>query len=1525
MTPGFIRLWRGTESLDLQKSNNARADTYTTDWTHLAFTIARESGEVGFYVDGDLLDFGTALISTEQLGGESLSISYTNLEWGAPWDAPDDESAAQYYGKNQIATVVSINDACDESVIQDLEIDEKTIVLLKHSGECSDYDQGRNMANAGAWMIMFEELVVLDGGDENTGSEDGGSAAQPDEALQPLLAVPVLSISPADFTAMVANGSASVTRTRTAQRPGTPISTTVESNGVLALGQEPDAPWGDFDEFQSANGVVDEYRVWNTVRSPVQIKENYRRTIQEDDPAYGDLAVYWKFDEAASLNKDSKLITLDSSADGNNSGLLGRLPTVENQLQYVTERGKLPPTSPDRIITTSSPLVGIGQEHVVPVVPGDDTILELKSFDPDGDDLSTSIISIPTVGTLHPIDGDGQAGADRLASGDAVIDQERTESKRIVYRAPANFASEQTFDFAVSDGGEAIQATIRLVPHVMFQPSSKTETINEDKLVAFSLAQPSQYDQRNMVVEITSLPTKGQLYQAQFNPDSYPTWTSLATFLNEYGEMEAITSEGDVLNTDRGIVMFLPDKDEHSSGPDDVYAEFSYRFVDRSGLKSDAATVSIIVNAVNDAPVGLAGEATVDTTSEVVIALESTDVDGEAAESFAERPYSKVVNFPLGGQIFQYKEDAVEGSNRGAYMDAAVTAVPQTFSWASRVVRYSSQFSLCGSDCFTWKNPLCSSSDVLSGGREDGTCSETSWHASNILGGPNFYPGYADAKLGWDLSSENAGNEWIELEYPFAVYVSAFELYETFKPGSLWKISTTEKYGDNTDQHCSGLEIDDVPKCSEDTEWSVLWQKPQESVGSTGDSATIFAPPLCPSTKRTRIIRLDLDTARASGWNNFDAAKVTGSLEAPPGLLDDSSNRLVYVPLDGVHGQDKLYFTASDCLDVGDTTEFVISITAPKEGSFSSSSFLTREVPLADASAGEVVNHSLDLTDIIQEIQKKTKSQNIVLTGTIFHTEALGVGAGEIYDAISLENPAIEMQLGIKTTKPSRVELWLEDSDSGLTFRVNLLVRIFIACDNGSIDDSRGVCVCATLRWGSSDCSVEKVENRNELPTAIKAVGYTMFGILFLLIVTASYFVYHYREYGPVKVSQPIFLFMLLGGCLLCTLTIILLQIEGSDLACALRPWFWSLGFSVIFGSLWAKIMRVYQIFRNGRHMRRKVVSVTEVMRPVIFLLGVNTIILSVWTALDPMKWTRVVTLEDGYGYVLNSYGMCASANDMPYLLSLGIINAIVLIVALVLSYKARNIPSDFQEGKYISLAVFSCIEIYFIGTPVVIIVGSSNPAISSFVQSAVVFLTTLAVLLLIFGPQVYNVFFRDKEEESRSKYSVASSASRYAHGSTHYGAGSTYHPSQVEVMRARLSQASSHEHESDTGCRRLSNDSGVASRRQSNESCTGKRRSSSTTVNSREGRADIEKGEVAQGTKRVSFGPLDKKSASAASAASEAVSSNSVVVEDVTPETAPDSTLSGDGAGTSSSEKGVDSAKDKVAQTTDVAEKEEV
>ena len=87
--------------------------------------------------------------------------------------------------------------------------------------------------------------------------------------------------------------------------------------------------------------------------------------------------------------------------------------------------------------------------------------------------------------------------------------------------------------------------------------------------------------------------------------------------------------------------------------------------------------------------------------------------------------------------------------------------------------------------------------------------------------------------------------------------------------------------------------------------------------------------------------------------------------------------------------------------------------------------------------------------------------------------------------------------------------------------------------------NTEGKCVCVSMKWTGDDCSIEVLENRNLIPTNIKALAYSMFGFNMLLIVICGWWLYWKRESAQVKFSQPFFLNLVLFGCSVSSSTII--------------------------------------------------------------------------------------------------------------------------------------------------------------------------------------------------------------------------------------------------------------------------------------------------------------------------------------------------------------------------------------------------
>ena len=440
---------------------------------------------------------------------------------------------------------------------------------------------------------------------------------------------------------------------------------------------------------------------------------------------------------------------------------------------------------------------------VVPIVDGANVVVMLAA-DTDNDTLTLSIAALPTSGFLSSASSGTSLSLSQVFS----LEAEPSGSiytQQVLY-TPTDYASwtGDSFRYIVTDGGVPSEALVELVRYVMPLPPNVNAAFDEDTLSYIVLAKPGVTSQgkrnANFRVLITSLPTAGTLYQACFTPNGDNSYTALCA-PGDGNALTPIISPNSLVEDGRGIVMFLPDPDASGSH----FATFTYMFVDPDDgtLASSEANVSISINSVNDAPVGEALAATIFNISQpTTITLPAEDADEDRTKplayspGFAPHPFARVTTFPRGGRLYQVNPDGSSGD----LLDATVlnvtslrilifmrlrkhtkasrfssdcrlsvsrfdsSQVPEVSQWVEGIVRYSSQFSRCnGGACFVWsgaEDTGCNQADVhttstcrgnscavafgktLSWG--DSSCTDSAWHATQLVGEPNFYPGYAD-------------------------------------------------------------------------------------------------------------------------------------------------------------------------------------------------------------------------------------------------------------------------------------------------------------------------------------------------------------------------------------------------------------------------------------------------------------------------------------------------------------------------------------------------------------------------------------------------------------------------------------------------------------------------------------------------------------------------------------------------------------------------------------------------------------
>lgn len=94
----------------------------------------------------------------------------------------------------------------------------------------------------------------------------------------------------------------------------------LQPNGALMLGGEQDCFAGCTDPHQGFYGMMDEVRIWKTVRTQQEIIQNMRLTGGQLD-GHPDCVAYWKFDDPGTKSFEMNGIVRDSSGKGNDLDL----------------------------------------------------------------------------------------------------------------------------------------------------------------------------------------------------------------------------------------------------------------------------------------------------------------------------------------------------------------------------------------------------------------------------------------------------------------------------------------------------------------------------------------------------------------------------------------------------------------------------------------------------------------------------------------------------------------------------------------------------------------------------------------------------------------------------------------------------------------------------------------------------------------------------------------------------------------------------------------------------------------------------------------------------------------------------------------------------------------------------------------------------------------------------------------------------------------------------------------------------
>ncbi|XP_050669666.1 probable G-protein coupled receptor 158 [Leptidea sinapis] len=287
----------------------------------------------------------------------------------------------------------------------------------------------------------------------------------------------------------------------------------------------------------------------------------------------------------------------------------------------------------------------------------------------------------------------------------------------------------------------------------------------------------------------------------------------------------------------------------------------------------------------------------------------------------------------------------------------------------------------------------------------------------------------------------------------------------------------------------------------------------------------------------------------------------------------------------------------------------------------------------------------------------------------------------------------------------------------------------------------------------------EACDDGSPCVAALNWVARTTIFVLACLVISCLpfivYFTIKYAHVRVVRAASPALLRVIVLGAFLIFCTTLVMYGRPTVFTCTARVWLREVGFCLTYGALMLKTWRISVIFQV-RSAKAVKISDMYLLRRISVIVGVACVLLSIRTMVAPPTVIVGRTKDDLKAYLCRTDWWDHSFTTLE---------VIFLMWGIRLCIMVRKAPSEFNESRFISMAIYNEFLLsVFLNISMLFLQSPANPDLLYIIFFCHTQLTVTLLLCFIFGSKAYMVFkgHGKDEKEKTGKFRSKPAESTY-------------------------------------------------------------------------------------------------------------------------------------------------------------------